>query len=276
MRRSRRRLFKRDTDEERLIVRDRAFLRMHEISHYRQSSETGRTVTSARQTRNDDHSEHERIRRRRVMRSRKSTKKAFFRSVRKNWSSFSLIITILLDHHHHVSFIVLSITAECHFRAHELSTKLKTSKVRKNSKSSIWENMIVLRSFDKKTWSFWDLSTKRLDRFEVCTGHSMIRTRRSKYKSETKQSRWMWDDYKTITEQKIAHGDLSERSEKSPSTIWSLNDHHFSCFLSCTDDVKYHFRYSSHAVTWGRNGVWIKQTNKQTNKTMNLNYINQI
>jgi hypothetical protein len=32
------------------------------------------------------------------------------------------LLIIFIDHHH-VSLIILSITAECHFRVHELSTK---------------------------------------------------------------------------------------------------------------------------------------------------------
>ncbi len=55
--------FERDIDEERLIIRDRVFSRIHEISHYKQFLRTDRTVTSARQARNDDHSEHSKVRR---------------------------------------------------------------------------------------------------------------------------------------------------------------------------------------------------------------------
>jgi hypothetical protein len=50
-------IFRENTDEERLIVKDRALSRMHEFSHYRQFSQADRIITSARQARNNDHLE---------------------------------------------------------------------------------------------------------------------------------------------------------------------------------------------------------------------------
>jgi hypothetical protein len=81
----------------------------------------------------------------------------------------------------------------------------------------------------------------------------MIRTRQNECKSETRHQ----DKCETITNDNLNQENRLRRFE-----VWAII---IFLRLSCTDDVKNHFRYSSHALTWRRNDVWIKQ-NKQ-NKT---------
>ncbi len=77
----------------------------------------------------------------------------------------------------------------------------------------------------------------------------MIRTRQNERKSETKHQ----DECETITNDNLNQENRLRRFE-----VWAII---IFLFLSCTDDVKNHFKYSSHVLTWERNDVWIKQTN---------------
>jgi type III secretory pathway component EscV len=202
---------------------------MHEFLHNKQSSETDRTIISTRQTRNDDHDRQIKARRRqRRLWSRKEWK--HHRSENENETVASFI-----DHSHRSSsrlsyntFDHCWVSLSCARIEHEI----KTSNVRKISKSSIWRNMIVLRLFDK-----------RLDRFEVCTDHSMIWTRQSEYKSETiktnvKRSQmtkifWLEKSSSTIRSKwvrKIVLDDLM---------FWTII---IFLLLSYTDDMKNHYR----------------------------------
>jgi hypothetical protein len=77
----------------------------------------------------------------------------------------------------------------------------------------------------------------------------------------------MWDDYEwqnrwlenrlSRCETKVDQRNRLRRFEVRTIIIFLL--------LSCSDDVKIHFRYLSHVFTWERDGVWVKQINKQTN-----------
>ncbi len=121
------------------------------------------------------------------------------------------------------------------------------------SKSSIWENMIIWRSFRKKTWSWWDLHSKdliisksvQINRWHEREINQINAERQSTDKDSMNVRRYQI--------RKIVFDDLM------------LNNHHFDhhfLLLSCSDDVKYHCKYLSHALTWERDDVWIKQTNK--------------
>jgi predicted aminopeptidase len=125
--RRRRRFLERDTDEERLIVRDKAFSKVHEISHYRQLSETDRTVISARQTKNDDHGRHIRVRRRQENRVRKTKSMRAFSFWEKN-NTLSHHSLIIIDHHH-VFYNILD-HSEMSFSRARIEYEIKTSKVR--------------------------------------------------------------------------------------------------------------------------------------------------
>jgi hypothetical protein len=145
MRRSRRRFFEKDTDEERLIVRNRAFSKVHEILHNKQSSETDRTITSTRQTRNDDHDRHNKIKREQTMKSRHESTFASRKRIINHiirWSFSSIIITFFVYNTFDHCWVSLSNARVEH--------EIKISVEEKNSKSSIWENLIVLRTFDKR------------------------------------------------------------------------------------------------------------------------------
>jgi hypothetical protein len=202
---------------------------MHETSHYRQFSKTDRTVTSARQTRNDDHNEHERIRRRRVMRSRKSRTKAFFRSMRRR-----LIIT-LIDHHEFsrssLSRLLYNTFDHCRMSLSRarVEHEIKTSKSEKNSKSSIWENMIVLKSFDKKTWSFWSLhksfdDTNATEQIQI--RNETIKTNMRSIKTNVRRLRM------TITVENRLRRFRARNDQKNRLRRFDvLIDHHFLAFI---------------------------------------------
>jgi hypothetical protein len=129
------------------------------------------------------------------------------------------LITHIDHHNHHVFYNIFDHRWVSFSRARN-EHEIKTSNVRKNSKSSIWKNMIVLRSFNK-----------RLDCLKVCTDHSMIRTRQTNaIRNET---------FKTNVRRLSKNFWL----EKSPSTICSewireivcddlkLNDHYSLAFI---------------------------------------------
>ncbi len=94
--------------------------------------------------------------------------------------------------------------------------EIKTSNVKKISKSSIWKNMIVLRSFDK-----------RLDRFEVCTDHSSSRFSRSSSSRlfySTFDHRWVSLSRARI-ERGIKTSNVRQNSKSSIWENWSFWDH---------------------------------------------------
>ncbi len=151
--RRRRRSLERDNDEERLIVRDRAFSRMHESSlqtvlmsrSHNNFSETS-TKWWSREAYEDRKNHH------------------------SHWSASSRLLYNILDH----CWILFSRAQAEHEKKH--------SDCEKKAKDLTRGDMIVWRAFDKKTWSFWSLHglfDKRLGRFEAWTSRSMIRTRQS-------------------------------------------------------------------------------------------------
>jgi hypothetical protein len=226
---------------------------MHESSHYRQLSEADRTVTSARQARNDDHLKFERDKhwdqRRRAMRSERM--RAYSLWERKSQSHHSLII---FSDHHHVFYNIFDqcwVSLLCARNENEiknLSEKKKFKKIR-----------------FERTWSFWDHSTKRLDCFEVCTDHSTIQTRQSDCKAETNdQTKRMWNDYKWQLwlkksflrfKTRIDQKNRLRRFEVETMIIFLL-------FYRVQITWKIIIAYFSHAFTKERDDVWIKHTNK--------------
>jgi hypothetical protein len=163
-------------------------------------------------------------RRKRAMRSKRTSYE-----IEKNESTFALRTKIkqshhsliILNDHHHVFYNIFDHRWVSLSRAQN-EHEIKTSNVKKIWKSSIWEDLIVLRSFNKKTWSFWDHLTKRLDRFEICTDHSVIQTRQSVDKWRTRQNDQ--DQCEKIKHdkfliKKIASDEIKRKREKSSSTI---------------------------------------------------------
>ncbi len=160
---------------------------------------------------------------------------------RSIWRSRKIII--LIDQHHHVFFIIFSITAESHFRVHRLNTKKSISIVRKKQKVRL-----------EKTWSFEKHLTKKLNRFEVCTSyltktwsfcnlhellsdtnatkriqiqrqrHETIETKMKHDKSNQKLRR-MWNECETITSWRI---ELSQENRLRRFEIFERSS--FSCF----------------------------------------------
>jgi hypothetical protein len=96
----------------------------------------------------------------------------------------------------------------------------------------------------------------------------MIQTRQNECKSETRHQ----DECETNTNDNLSQENrlrrcetkINQRNRLRRFEVWTII---IFLLLSCTDDVKNHFRYSSHVFTWERDDVWIKQTNKQINIT---------
>jgi hypothetical protein len=114
--------------------------------------------------------------------------------------------------------------------------------VRKNSKSSTWENLVVLRSFDKKTWSFWDHLTKRLGRFEIIWQKDLVVLKPAQViqwyeRDRANANQWRDRTIKTNVKRlnmakflvkKIAFSEFKRGSVKSPSAICERSSS--SCF----------------------------------------------
>ncbi len=168
------------------------------------------------------------------------------------WSSSSRLSYNTFDH----CWMSLSrARVEHEIKNFKSEKKFKKFDLRKHDRFEIiWQkDLIILRSFDKKTWSFWSLHRS----FDDTNATKQIQIRDETIKTNVKRLRM------TITEQKIVYDDLSERSKKSSSTIWSLNDHHFLVFYrvqmmwNTTLDIP---RMPS------REGGTVYELNKQTNK----------
>jgi hypothetical protein len=122
--------------------------------------------------------------------------------------------------------------------------------------------MIVLKSFDKKTWSFWSLhrscddtnATKQIQIKNETIKTNMRQINQDECETITNDNHWVRKSLSTIWSER--------RSEKSSKTIWRLNDHYFLAFYRVQMTWNITIDYSSHVFTKRRNDVWIKQTNK--------------
>ncbi len=142
--------------------------------------------------------------------------------------------------------------------------------------NTIWQkNLIVLRSFDKKRLDrFWSLhesfkNTNATEQIQIRNETFKTNMRRNNQdKNETKWNDYEWQNLWLKNHLRRFKTKDDQRNRFRRFEVWTII---IFLLLSCTDDVKNHFRYLSHALTWERNDVWIKQTNKQTNNARHLN-----
>ncbi len=126
--------------------------------------------------------------------------------------------------------------------------------------------------------SIWqkDLIVLKLTRVIQCYERDKTNTnqkRNDQNEHETKQSRQIWNDYEWRNlwlENRLQRFEAKDdqRNRLQRFEVWTII---IFLLLSYTNDVKNHFKYLSHVLTWKRDDVWIKQTNKQTNHRSQTN-----
>jgi hypothetical protein len=171
---------------------------MHELFHNRQFSKADRTIISTRQIRNDDHDKQIRTRRRQKnLWDRKKWKHHRSESEDETVASF-------IDHFHRSSsrlfyntfdhcWVSLSrARIEHEIKNFKSEKKFKKFDLREHDRFEIiWQkDLIILRSFDKKTWSFWSLHRS----FDDTNATKQIQIRDETIKTNVKRLRM------TITE----------------------------------------------------------------------------
>ncbi len=181
-------------------------------------------------------------------------------------------LIIIIDHHHvfynifdhnWVSLSRARVEHEINISAEEKN--FKKFNLREHDRFEIiWQkDLIILRSFDKKTWSFWSLhrsfddtnATKQIQIKNETIKTNMRQINQNECETITNDNHWVKNRLRRFK----ARNDQKNRLRRFED--WTII---IFLLLSCTDDVKNHCRYFSHAFTWGRDDVWIKQTNKQT------------